>query len=437
MAKNVVVIGTQWGDEGKGKVVDWLTDHAQGVVRFQGGHNAGHTLVIGGEKTVLHLIPSGILRSHVMCYIGNGVVLSPAALLKEMDKLVEAGINVYDRLRISEACPLILPYHEAVDRAREIAKGSAKIGTTGRGIGPAYEDKVARRAIRLQDLFHRERFAAKLGEVLDYHNFVLKNYFNAATVDFQQTLDDALALGERMKPLVMDVPRALYEANKAGQNLLFEGAQGTLLDIDHGTYPFVTSSNCISGAASAGAGVGPQQLHYVLGITKAYTTRVGSGPFPTELYDAEEKRDPIGEGLARRGHEFGSTTGRARRCGWFDAAALKRSIQINGVSGLCITKLDVMDGLETVRIGIGYNINGQFSDILPAGADALEGCEPVYEDMPGWTDSTVGVKSYAELPAPARAYLERIAEICEVPVDMVSTGPDRDETIVLRHPFES
>ncbi len=437
MFKNVVVIGTQWGDEGKGKIVDWLTDHSQGVVRFQGGHNAGHTLVINGEKTVLHLIPSGILRDHVMCYIGNGVVVSPQALLKEMDQLAAAGIKVYERLRISEACPLILPYHEAVDKARELAKGAAKIGTTGRGIGPAYEDKVARRAIRLQDLFFRERFAAKLGEVLDYHNFVLKNYFNAPTVDFQKTLDDTLALAERLKPLVMDVPRALYEANKAGQNLLFEGAQGTLLDIDHGTYPFVTSSNCISGAACAGAGVGPQSLHYVLGITKAYTTRVGSGPFPTELYDAEEKQDPVGKHLADKGHEFGSTTGRARRCGWFDAAALKRSIQINGVSGLCVTKLDVMDGMETVRIGVGYKIDGQFCDILPVGAESLVACEPVYEDMPGWTASTVGVKRYEDLPVQARNYLERIAKICEVPVDMVSTGPDRDETIVLRHPFEA
>ncbi|VVC83496.1 adenylosuccinate synthase [Sideroxydans sp. CL21] len=436
MSKNVVVIGTQWGDEGKGKVVDWLTDHAQGVVRFQGGHNAGHTLVIGGEKTVLHLIPSGILRDEVMCYIGNGVVLSPAALLKEMDKLVEAGIQVYERLRISEACPLILPYHEALDKAREIAKGAGKIGTTGRGIGPAYEDKVARRAIRLQDLFHRKRFAAKLGEVLDYHNFVLKNYFHAETVDFQKTMDDALALAERIKPLVLDVPRALYEANKAGQNLLFEGAQGTLLDIDHGTYPFVTSSNCIAGAACSGAGIGPQMLHYVLGITKAYTTRVGSGPFPTELYDAVDKQDPIGKMLATKGHEFGATTGRARRCGWFDAAALKRSIQINGVSGLCVTKLDVMDGMEKVRIGVGYTIDGQFSDILPVGAESLEGCVPVYEDMPGWSASTVGVKRYEELPVEARNYLQRIAQICEVPVDMVSTGPDRDETIVLRHPFK-
>jgi adenylosuccinate synthase len=436
MAKNVVVIGTQWGDEGKGKIVDWLTDHSHGVVRFQGGHNAGHTLVVNGKKTVLHLIPSGILRDHVMCYIGNGVVVSPDALLKEMDDLSAAGVDVYNRLRISEACPLILPYHVALDQAREIAKGAAKIGTTGRGIGPAYEDKVARRGVRIQDLFHRKRLAAKLGEILDYHNFVLKNYFHADTVDFQKTLDDALALADRVKPLIMDVPRALYEANKAGQNLLFEGAQGALLDIDHGTYPYVTSSNCVAGAASAGAGVGPQTLHYVLGITKAYTTRVGSGPFPTELYDALTKQDPAGKHMAEKGHEFGSTTGRARRCGWFDAAALKRSIQINGVSGLCVTKLDVLDGVQTLRLCVGYKVDGQFIDILPVGADALTGCEPVYEDMPGWSGSTVGVKRYEDLPLEARNYLKRMAEICEVPVDMVSTGPDRDETIVLRHPFE-
>jgi len=435
MAKSVVVIGTQWGDEGKGKIVDWLTDQAQAVVRFQGGHNAGHTLVINGKKTVLHLIPSGILRDNVMCYIGNGVVLSPQALLKEMDELQAAGIDVYGRLKISESCPLILPYHEAIDKARELAKGEAKIGTTGRGIGPAYEDKVARRAIRLQDIFHPERFAAKLREVLDYHNFVLKNYFNAPTVDFQKTLDETLLLAERIKPLVMDVSRALFEANKAGDSLLFEGAQGALLDIDHGTYPFVTSSNCIAGAACAGAGVGPQMLNYVLGITKAYTTRVGAGPFPTELYDAIGKCDEVGAGLAERGREFGSTTGRARRCGWFDAAALKRSVQVNGVSGLCVTKLDVMDGIETVRIGIGYRFDGVETDILPAGADALENCQVIYEEMPGWSESTVGVKEYDKLPLAARKYLERIAVVCGVPVDMVSTGPDREETIVLRHPF--
>ncbi|MEZ0316358.1 adenylosuccinate synthase [Methylobacillus sp. MM3] len=435
MNKNVVVIGTQWGDEGKGKIVDWLTDHAQGVVRFQGGHNAGHTLVIGNKKTVLHLIPSGILREEVQCYIGNGVVLSPQALLTELRMLEEAGVNVRSRLKISEACPLILPYHVALDQAREAAKGTAKIGTTGRGIGPAYEDKVARRAIRLQDMFYRERFAAKLGEVLDYHNFVLKNYFQAETVDFQRTLEDTLALAEQIKPMVADVSNMLYLANQQGQRLLFEGAQGALLDVDHGTYPFVTSSNTIAGGASTGSGVAPQMLNYVLGITKAYTTRVGSGPFPTELYDAVDKLDPIGKQLATRGHEFGSTTGRARRCGWFDAAALKRSIQVNGVSGLCITKLDVMDGMETVQIGVGYRIGGTTHDIFPVGAEALDHCEPIYEEMPGWSESTVGIKRYEDLPVAAKNYLKRMEEVCGVPIDIISTGPDRDETIVLRHPF--
>ncbi|MEK7835148.1 MAG: adenylosuccinate synthase, partial [Pseudomonadota bacterium] len=417
MAKNVVVIGSQWGDEGKGKVVDWLTDHAHGVVRFQGGHNAGHTLVIGGKKTILRLIPSGILREHVACYIGNGVVISPEALLSEIGELEAAGVDVKSRLCISEACPLILPYHVALDQAREAAKGAGKIGTTGRGIGPAYEDKVARRAIRLQDLLHRERFAAKLGEVLDYHNFVLKNYFHAPIVDFQATLDATLALAARIKPMVADVPSMLYEAHQAGKNLLFEGAQGTLLDVDHGTYPYVTSSNTVAGAACAGAGVGPHLLHYVLGITKAYTTRVGSGPFPTEL------DDDIGKHLAERGHEFGSVTGRARRCGWFDAAALKRSIQINGISGLCVTKLDVLDGVETLQLGVAYRIDGERRDLLPFGAEALAGCEPIYEEIPGWTQSTVGLTRYEELPQAARRYLQRIQEVCEVPVDMISTGP--------------
>ncbi len=430
MAKNVVVIGSQWGDEGKGKIVDWLTDHAQGVVRFQGGHNAGHTLVIGGRKTILRLIPSGILREGVACYIGNGVVLAPDALLKEIDELESAGVAVSGRLHISGACPLILPYHVAIDHAREAAKGAGKIGTTGRGIGPAYEDKVARRAIRLQDLMHRERFAAKLGEVLDYHNFVLKNYFHVASVDFQQVLDQTLALAGRIEPMMADVPRMLYDAQKAGSNLLFEGAQGTLLDVDHGTYPYVTSSNCVAGAACAGAGVGPHLLHYVLGITKAYTTRVGAGPFPTELEDA------IGKHLAARGNEFGSVTGRPRRCGWFDAAALKRSIQINGISGLCVTKLDVLDGVETLQLGVGYLLNGERCDLLPSGAEALAECEPVYEEIPGWAGSTVGLTRYEQLPQEARHYLQRIEQICEVPVDMISTGAERAETIVRRHPFK-
>ena len=430
MARNVVVIGSQWGDEGKGKVVDWLTDRAHGVVRFQGGHNAGHTLVIGGRKTILRLIPSGILRENVACYIGNGVVLSPESLLAEINELETAGIDVKGRLAISEACPLILPYHVALDQAREAAKGAGKIGTTGRGIGPAYEDKVARRAIRLQDLLHRERFAAKLGEVLDYHNFVLKNYFHAPVVDFQKTLESTLALAARIAPMVADVPRMLFEAQRAGKNLLFEGAQGTLLDVDHGTYPYVTSSNCVAGAACAGAGIGPHQLHYVLGITKAYTTRVGSGPFPTEL------EDDVGRRLAERGNEFGSVTGRPRRCGWFDAAALKRSIQINGISGLCVTKLDVLDGVETLQLGVGYRLNGEARDILPFGAEALAECEPVYEEIPGWSQSTVGLTRYEQLPQPAQRYLKRIEAVCGVPVDLISTGAERAQTIVRRHPFD-
>jgi adenylosuccinate synthase len=427
-ARNVVVVGTQWGDEGKGKIVDWLTDRAQGVVRFQGGHNAGHTLVIGARKTVLHLIPSGILHEGVECYIGNGVVLSPQALVAEMDELEAAGVRVRGRLRISEACPLILEYHVRLDRARERQQ---KIGTTGRGIGPAYEDKVARRAIRLQDLLKPERFAEKLRERLEFHNFVLTRYFGQPPVDYARTLDETLALAPRIAPLVADVPRALYEANRAGRNLLFEGAQGSLLDIDHGTYPYVTSSNCVAGAAAAGAGIGPQHLHYVLGITKAYSTRVGEGPFPTELSDG------VGERLRQRGQEFGATTGRPRRTGWFDAAALKRSIQLNGVSGLCITKLDVLDGAQTLKLCVGYEIDGELSDILPVGADELARCVPVYEELPGWGESTVGVRSYAALPRAARDYLARIEQLCGVPIDLISTGPEREETIVLRHPFDA
>jgi adenylosuccinate synthase len=431
-ARNVVVIGTQWGDEGKGKIVDWLTDRAQGVVRFQGGHNAGHTLVIGGKKTVLHLIPSGILRGDVDCFIGNGVVLSPQALFAEIDELEAAGARgVVARLCISEACPLILPYHAALDRARETARGEKKIGTTGRGIGPAYEDKVARRAVRLQDLLNPERFAKKLREVLEFHNFVLEHFHKCEKVDFNKTLDETLALAPRLVPLVADVPRALYHANKAGKNLLFEGAQGSLLDIDHGSYPFVTSSNCVAGAAAAGAGIGPMHLHYVLGITKAYSTRVGEGPFPTEL------SDDVGERLRQRGQEFGATTGRPRRTGWFDAAALKRSIQLNGVSGLCITKLDVLDGAETLKICVGYKVDGKMNDILPVGAEELALCVPVYEEMPGWQESTVGVKAHDRLPKAARDYLARIESLCGVPIDLISTGPDRDETIVRRHPFDA
>ena len=431
MARNVVVIGTQWGDEGKGKVVDWLTDHSQGVVRFQGGHNAGHTLVIGGQKTALQLIPSGIMREGVACYIGNGVVLSVPDLLREIDKLQASGVEVASRLKVSEACPVILPYHTALDAAREAARGAAKIGTTGKGIGPAYEDKVARRAIRVADLLNEKRFEEKLRENLDYHNYVLVNYLKADAVDFQKTYDDALATVPRIRPMVTDVSSALYAAHKAGANLLFEGAQGSLLDVDHGTYPFVTSSNCVAGNAAAGSGVGPNMLHYVLGITKAYTTRVGSGPFPSELpTDAG-----VGHHLASVGHEFGTVTGRARRCGWFDAALLRRSVQINGVSGMCLTKLDVLDGVASIKLCTGYKLNGKVVDIFPVGAEEAAACEPIYEEMPGWTQPTVGAKSMDALPATARAYIKRIEALVGVPVDMVSTGPDREETIVLRHPF--
>lgn len=432
MAKNVVVIGTQWGDEGKGKVVDWLTDHAQGVVRFQGGHNAGHTLVIGGQKTALQLIPSGIMRAGVACYIGNGVVLSVPDLLREIDKLEASGVEVASRLKVSEACPLILPYHTALDAAREFARGAAKIGTTGKGIGPAYEDKVARRAIRVMDLLNEQRFAEKLKENLDYHNFVLTQYLKAPAVDYQKTLDDAMATMPRIRPMVTDVSSALHAAYKAGASLLFEGAQGSLLDVDHGTYPFVTSSNCVAGNAAAGSGVGPGMLHYILGITKAYTTRVGSGPFPSELpTDAG-----VGKHLASVGHEFGTVTGRARRCGWFDAALLRRSIQINGVTGICLTKLDVLDGLEQLKICTGYKVDGKDVDIFPLGAEDAARCVPVYEEMPGWKETTVGAKTMEALPANARAYIARIGELIGVPIDMVSTGPDREETIVLRHAFK-
>ena len=432
MARNVVVIGTQWGDEGKGKVVDWLTDHAQGVVRFQGGHNAGHTLVIGGQKTALQLIPSGIMRAGVACYIGNGVVLSVPDLLREIDKLEASGIEVANRLKVSEACPVILPYHTALDAAREAKRGDAKIGTTGKGIGPAYEDKVARRAIRVADLLNEKRLEEKLCENLDYHNYVLVNYLKAKAVDFQSTFDAALASVPRIRPMVTDVSSALYAAHKSGANLLFEGAQGSLLDVDHGTYPFVTSSNCVAGNAAAGSGVGPNMLHYILGITKAYTTRVGSGPFPSELPTDQG----IGKHLSSVGHEFGTVTGGARRCGWFDAALLKRSVQINGVSGMCLTKLDVLDGLESLKLCTGYRLHGKHVDIFPVGAEEAAACEPIYEEMPGWTEPTVGVKLMKDLPANAQAYVNRIEELVGVPVDMVSTGPDREETIVLRHPFE-
>lgn len=428
-SKTVVVIGAQWGDEGKGKVVDLLTDRAETVVRFQGGHNAGHTLVVNGKKTVLHLIPSGILRENVQCLIGNGVVLSPAKLVEELDKLEASGVPGRERLKISEAAPLILDYHVRLDLAREQARGERKIGTTGRGIGPAYEDKVARRALRVGDLFHRERLAAKLGEVLDFHNFTLQHYFKQDPVDFQQTLEACLGYAEALRPMVADVTDLLRQRLEAGGKVLFEGAQGALLDVDHGTYPYVTSSNTTAGGAASGTGVGPARLDYVLGIVKAYSTRVGSGPFPTEL------ENEIGEYLRTKGQEFGATTGRNRRCGWFDAVALKRSIFINSMSGICVTKLDVLDELDVIRLCVGYKLDGQLIDHVPVGAEGFAAVEPVYEEMPGWKSSTVGVRSYDDLPQAARDYLKRIEEVCNVPIAMISTGPDRADTIVLEHPF--
>jgi adenylosuccinate synthase len=436
--RNVVVIGTQWGDEGKGKVVDWLTDHAQGVVRFQGGHNAGHTLVIKGVKTALQLIPSGIMRDGVACYIGNGVVVDPAHLLLEIERLEKIGLDVRSRLFLSEACPLILPFHVEVDRAREALRentGAGKIGTTGKGIGPAYEDKVARRALRVQDLKHPERFAAKLKLLLELHNEALTGHLHASAVAFEPMFDAAMKAAEQLKPLMADVGYRLHQQHAAGANLLFEGAQGTLLDIDHGTYPYVTSSNCVAGNAAAGTGLGPQMLHHVLGITKAYTTRVGSGPFPTEL--PMDEPGTVGHHLSTIGQERGTVTGRARRCGWLDAAALKRSMIINGVSGLCITKLDVLDGLPEIKIAVGYKLGQQELDILPLDPEDVAACQPVYETMPGWKDTTAGLTNWEQLPVDARRYLERVQTLVATPVDMVSTGPDRVHTILLRHPFRA
>jgi adenylosuccinate synthase len=450
--RNVVVVGTQWGDEGKGKLVDWLTESAGGVVRFQGGHNAGHTLVINGVRTALHLIPSGIMREGVKCYIGNGVVLSVGKLFEEIAGLEKAGVEVRSRLRVSEACPLILPFHAAIDVAREAARvkaGGEKIGTTGRGIGPAYEDKIARRALRVQDLKHPDRFAAKLRELLALHNHMLTTwlhstemtwdeaiarYMKDGQVQFEPVCEEAMAQAEQLRPMIADVSRELNEAHLAGVNLLFEGAQGTLLDIDHGTYPFVTSSNCVAGNAAAGSGVGPHMLHYVLGITKAYCTRVGGGPFPTEL--EWEKEGTPGWHMATVGAEKGVTTGRPRRCGWFDAALLKRSAQVNGLSGLCITKLDVLDGLPELKLCVGYELDGERIDILPLGAEDIARCRPIYETLPGWNESSVGVTRYDDLPANARRYLERIEQVTGVPIHVVSTSPDRAHTILIRHPYQ-
>lgn len=430
MSKSVVVIGTQWGDEGKGKIVDWLTESVDGVVRFQGGHNAGHTLVIGNRRQILRLIPSGILRERVTCYIGSGVVLSPPALLEEIEELEAAGVAVRERLRVSETCPLILPYHVALDQARERQRGDGRIGTTGRGIGPAYEDKVARRAIRVQDLFDPARLRQRLEENLELHNFILTRLLGGEALDADAMAAQLLEQAAQIRPMVADVPTLLQQARQRNERLLFEGAQGALLDIDHGTYPFVTSSNCVAGAAAAGAGVGPGTLGLVLGIVKAYTTRVGSGPFPTEL------QDDVGRGLATRGKEFGSVTGRPRRCGWFDVPALRRSIQFNGVGSLCLTKLDVLDPLEEVRICVGYRIDGEIVDMLPLGADKVARCEPVYESMPGWASQTFGATRSDDLPVAARNYIDRLQDLLGVPIDLVSTGPERDQTIVRRHPFD-
>lgn len=430
-SKNIVVLGTQWGDEGKGKIVDLLTDRVSAVVRFQGGHNAGHTLVIDGKKTVLHLIPSGILRSNVKCLIGNGVVLSPEALAVEMKMLEETGVPVRERLRISPACTLILPYHIALDQAREAAKCEVKkIGTTGRGIGPAYEDKVARRGLRVDDLFYPERLKEKLTEILEYHNFILVNYFKQPEISLEKVYQECLGYSEMLKDLVEDVPHTLHKARINGESLLFEGAQGTLLDIDHGTFPYVTSSNTTAGGTATGSGFGPLYLDYVLGITKAYTTRVGGGPFPTELFD------DVGKYLGEKGHEFGATTGRPRRCGWLDAVALSRAIQVNSVTGICLTKLDVLDGLETIKICTQYQCPEKgLLDTTPVGAEGYARVKPQYIEMPGWSDNTFGMTSWDDLPDAAKNYIAKIEEIVGVPVDIVSTGPDRVETIVRRDPF--
>jgi len=438
MSKNVVVIGTQWGDEGKGKIVDLLTEKAKAVVRFQGGHNAGHTLVIDGVKTVLHLIPSGVLREGVKCLIGNGVVLSPEALLKEMNQLEKSGVPARNRIYLSESCPVILPYHIALDQAREIARGNKAIGTTGRGIGPCYEDKIARRGIRLGEMMDAEHFAKRLKEVMEYHNFALVNYFKQPSVDYETVLAEGLEHAQKMRDLIADIPGMLHDMKANNENVMFEGAQGALLDIDHGTYPYVTSSTTTAGGAAAGSGVGPCDLDYICGIVKAYTTRVGSGPFPTELvYDVEtDKGDEIGKFLGTNGHEFGATTGRQRRCGWLDMVSLKRSLKINSVTGICITKLDVLDGMKSIKIAVAYELNGEQVTLPPAGADNFAKCNPVYIEMPGWSESTVGAKAFSDLPQAAQNYLKKIEELSELPIHIISTGPERDETMVLVHPFD-
>jgi len=429
MGRNVVVLGTQWGDEGKGKVVDLLTEEASAVVRFQGGHNAGHTLVIDGKKTVLHLVPSGILREGVTCIIGNGVVLAPDALLEELEMLEKEGVPASERLKLSEACQLILPYHVALDAAREVARGNKAIGTTGRGIGPAYEDKISRRGLRLGDMLDTERFKEKLKEVMEYHNYMLKNYFKAEEVSYEKVLEEGLIMAEKLRPMIVDVPNTLHELRKAGKNIMFEGAQGTLLDIDHGTYPYVTSSSTTAGGVCTGSGVGPKNLDYILGITKAYTTRVGSGPFPTELFD------DVGKHIAEVGHEQGATTGRDRRCGWLDAVALRRSMQINSITGICVTKLDVLDELETIKICVAYELDGKKMDVAPINTTEFARCTPIYEEHEGWQTKTYGITNYDDLPEKAKNYLKRMEELLETPIDIISTGPDREHTMILKNPY--
>ena len=429
MGKSVVILGAQWGDEGKGKIVDLLTEQVGAVARFQGGHNAGHTLVIGGKKTVLHLIPSGILHPGVQCLIGNGVVLSPAALQDEIGELERNGVEVRSRLKISPATPLIMPYHIALDQAREKASGKNAIGTTGRGIGPAYEDKAARRGVRVADLMYPDELPDKLRGVVDYHNFVLKNWLKADEGDYQRVLDDALAFGDYVKPMIDDVATTLHQIRRSGGNILYEGAQGALLDIDHGTYPYVTSSNTTVGGACAGTGVGACDIDYVLGICKAYATRVGGGPFPTELNDA------TGDALRKRGNEYGATTGRPRRCGWIDLIALKRAVQINGINGLAITKLDVLDGLPSIKVCIAYEYRGKRRELAPLDAAGWAECKPVYLEFPGWEESTCGIREFSKLPPAARAYLRAVEELAECHIALVATGADRDDTIALTDPF--
>ena len=438
MAKNVVIIGTQWGDEGKGKIVDLITDKVSSVVRFQGGHNAGHTLVINGNKTVLHLIPSGIFRNNVQCLIGHGVVLSMSALLKEIEELEKSGVEVKSRLKISPGCPLILPYHVALDNAREAHRGVTAIGTTGNGIGPAYEDKVARRGLRVGDLLDETLFSEKLKQVMEYHNFMLKNYYNQEVVDYQKTLDEAISQASIIEPMIVDVAEEIHTRMSKDENILFEGAQGALLDIDQGTYPYVTSSNTTSGGAVTGSGIGVRDIDYVLGIVKAYTTRVGGGPFPTELnYDVStDEGDAVGKELCSRGQEFGATTGRQRRCGWLDLVILNRSFKINAVSGICLTKLDVLDELDSIKICVAYEINGEKTTTPPFSAEGYDIAKPVYIEMPGWNSSTIGTRSFGELPIEAQNYIRKIEELSHLPVDILSTGPDRDETLILQNPFD-